>query len=170
MFLLQSINGFGQTDMVAASRLINSADSVILISHVSIEEHHDKRDIVYQSGDSAKPVELPSFFVGTGINPIIIVQRQHLSKQDILTLSSIIQKPVKKTRFGSMPLCFEPHHAMLIYKKGHLSYIDFCFDCSQLKTSSDIKLNNMDFRDGKWKDMKSFFVKHGLTYEMEEDN
>ena len=54
LFLFQIISGFGQTDMTAAGRLITTADSVILISHVSVEEYHDQRDISeYQVGDSA---------------------------------------------------------------------------------------------------------------------
>ena len=171
LFLFCTINGLGQTNMAAAARLIAAADSVILVSHVSIEEHHDKRDVVaYQPGDSVKAVEFLSFFAGTDINPAVIIERRRLSKQDIVSLNNIIQKPVRKTKIGWIPLCFEPHHAILIYTKGRLSYIDFCFHCSQLATSPDINLDNMDFRDGKWIDMKSFFKKHGLSYEIEDDN
>lgn len=169
LFLFQVISGFGQTDISAAGRLSTAADSVILISHVSVEEYYDQRDISeYQVGDSAKAVEFPSFFAGEDINPAIIMQRQLLSKQDAVVLANIIRKPVKKSRIGWLPLCFEPHHAILIYTGGHLSYIDLCFHCSNLATSPDIELDNMDFEDGKWKYMKSLFLKHGLTYEMED--
>lgn len=166
LFLFQVIIGFGQTHMAAAGELISKADSVILISHVSIEEYHDKRDIVYQPDDSISEMKFPSLFTDTDINPAVIVQKKYLLKKDITILIHIVQKPVKKTRIGWLPLCFEPHHAILIYIKGRLSYIDFCFSCSQLATSPDIKLDNMDFRDGKWKEIKSFFLKYGLTYEM----
>jgi len=96
------------------------------------------------------------------------VQRQFLLRQDVVTIAKIIRRRVKPTSFGYVPLCFEPHHAVLIYNKGHFSYIDLCFHCRGLVTSSNLKLNNTDFKDGKWKEMKVFFLKHGLTYEMKD--
>jgi hypothetical protein len=118
--------------------------------------------------DDTKPMVFPSFLVGEDINRAIIVQRQFLRRQDVVALAKIIQRPVKQSRFGYLPLCFEPHHAILIYNKGCFSYIDLCFRCSGLVTSSNLKLTNMDFKDGKWKEMKAFFLKHGLTYDLED--
>ena len=171
LILISGHRAWGQAYIDAARRLITNADSVILISHVATEENHDKPEgIVLPTGifDDTKLMVFPSFFVGEDINQAIIVQRQFLPRQDVVALAKIIQRPVKKSRFGYLPLCFEPHHAILIYNKGRFSYIDLCFHCSGLVTSSDLKLTNMDFKDGKWKDMKAFFLKHRLTYEMED--
>lgn len=170
LFLLHAFPVIGQTDIDAARRLITMADSVILISHVTTKENHGKRDVTEAgTGDSIKPLVFPSFFTGQDINSAVIVQRLFLPKQDAVALANIIRKPVKPSQFGASPLCFEPHHAILIYSRGHLSYIDLCFHCNGLVTSSDLKLSNMAFKDGKWKDMKAFFLKHGLTYEMENE-
>lgn len=172
LFFLHNFTAEGQTDIHDAARLIVIADSVILISHVATNENHDKPlGIVAPPGvvSDTKPIVFPSFLVGEGINPAIIVQRQLLSKPDVIALANIIRKPVKKSNIGYSPLCFEPHHAILIYNKGHFSYIDICFHCSDLVTSSDLKLSNMDFENGKWKEMKTFFLKHSLTYELDDN-
>lgn len=143
-----------------------------MISHVATEENHNKPlGKVVPPGivDDTETIVFPSFFVEKDINPAIIVQRQLLHKQDVIALANIILKPVKYGSIGYASLCFEPHHSILIYTKGRFSYIDLCFHCSDLVTSSDLKLTNMDFEDGKWKEIKAFFLKHGLTYEMEDN-
>jgi hypothetical protein len=171
LILINTFGAMGQSRIATAGRLIINADSVILISHVGTEENHDKPEgFVLPPGtvEDTKPIVFPSFFVGEDINPAIVVQRQFLLRQDVVAIAKIIQRPVKSTNFGYVPLCFEPHHAILIYNKGRFSYIDLCFHCSGLVTSSNLKLNNTDFKDGKWKEMKVFFLKHGLTYEMED--
>lgn len=173
LFFLYTFTAIGQRHIHAAVRLITNADSVILISHVTTDENHDARDVLVAPPGfvyDTTPIVFPSFCVGEDINQAIIVQRMLLTKQIVIALASIVQKPVKKSRISSKPLCFEPHHAILIYNKGCLSYIDLCFHCSDLVTSTDLKLTNMDFKDGKWKEMKAFFIKHGLTYEMGEND
>ena len=173
LLFLRATTVVGQTDIDVAARLINTADSVILISHVATQENHDKPDnLVLPLGMSndTKPIEFSSFLVGEDINPAIIVQRRFLTNLDVVELAKIIQKHVKKSYIGSKPLCFEPHHAILIYKKGRFSYIDLCFHCSDLVTSFDLQLTNMDFINGKWEEMKVFFLKHGLSYEIGDNN
>lgn len=36
-------------------------------------------------------------------------------------------------------------------------------------TSADLRLTNMDFKNGKWEEMKAFFLKKGLTYELDDN-
>lgn len=165
-------SGMAQTNIASAARLIATADSVILISHLTTEEHHDKPlGIVAPPGVGAapEPIVFSSFFAATDINPGIIVQRQRLGKPEIIALAKIIRKPIKRSRsrIGYAPLCFEPHHAILMYHKAVFSYIDICFHCHDLVTSSDMELSNMDF-DEKWAELKAFFLQLQLTYEMED--
>lgn len=167
-----SIRVWGQSGTYAAGQLIAKADSVILISHLTTQEYHDKREGIISPADIVDSTNgiFPSFFVGKDINSLIIVQKKLLTKQEVASLIYIIQKPVKKSNIGSVSLCFEPHHAVLIYSRHQLSYIEFCFHCSDLVTSKDLKLKNSDFKDGKWKDIKAFFYEHGLTYEIDGKN
>jgi len=165
LLFVHTFCALGQTGIDEAAHRITTADSVILISHVVTNENHDKPEAIPNDTTS---ISFPSFFSGDDINPAIIVQRQLLSKSNIAALAKIIRKPIPKSNIGYVPLCFEPHHSILIYNKGRLSYIDICFHCNGLVTSSDLNLNNTDFKNGKWKDMKVYFLRHGLTYEMED--
>ena len=61
--------------------------------------------------------------------------------------------------------CFEPHHGILIFKKGKCSYFDICFGCRHFITSKDIKISD-ELSDKTWNDFESFFRNRNLKYEM----
>jgi hypothetical protein len=168
---LYTIVSLGQKDRVNAATLIRNSDSVVLISHITILEYHEKDEGIVEASqilNNTRHNEYPSFFKDRVVNPSIIVQRKLLSKSDILKLSSIIKSPVKRSSIGSVSLCFEPHHAILIYTNDRFSYIDICFHCRDIVNSADISLSNSDFDDRKWANIRSFFKNNDLTYELDE--
>jgi hypothetical protein len=169
LLLFQSRNAFGQNGLKDAARTIMAADSVVLITHITVNEYHDKTDVELpgmMDTTLSKKVTFLSLLQGNSINPAVVVQRQPLTKTEVGLFAAIVRKPVKHYRIGFVPLCFEPHHAVLVYRNGRMSYVDLCFHCRELATSTDFNLDNMDFKDGKWKQLQKFFTDRGLTYEM----
>lgn len=161
-----------QSNIPATIRLITRADSVILISHLTTAENHDKPEAIIAStgmpSDTNAPF-YPHFMCGTGINPLIIVQRHRLRSQEIDRLISILRAPGNRYGIGSDPLCFEPHHAILIYTNSKCSFIEICFHCKGLINSADLNLTNSDFPKEKWGKLKAFFLQMGLNYELSQD-
>ncbi len=157
LFLGFAATVFGQDVKNAVYLKITSADSVIIVSHLTtyvpfMDEETDKRDVVYKLVDNNKP------------NYKIIKERYSLNTIEVDSLSKILTTKNTDTKIVSTE-CFMPHHGVLIFKKGKCSYFDICFGCRHFRTSADIKLSD-ELNDKTWTDLESFFRNRGLNYEM----
>ena len=76
----------------------------------------------------------------------------------------LTRKPLKEQIAVSG--CFDPHHAIFIFKEGQISYLDICFTCRGLVVSDDISVSYEDFDQKKWEELHEFIQQLGLTYEL----
>jgi hypothetical protein len=165
--LFVAAKGQSSENIKQAQQKILSADSIVLISHVltvefapKIAEDWDKT----KKRQSQRKIIYPTYLKNGKINPAIIKQRNVISKIEANELSQILMYEIVE---GTNQIkCNWPHHSILVYKKNKLSYLDICFDCKRINTSSDINLSESDFTENKWEKLKLFFKKIGLNYEL----
>jgi hypothetical protein len=144
-------------------QIIKSADSVVLISHqsefVNPDEIADKTDTVkdYKIWDNGK------------INRQVIIESQLLLDSDKINLSKILLRQVLKKRL-QFAECDDPQHSIIIYKKNKQSYIDICFGCRRIHTSTDIEFSESYLDERKWQQLESFFKRKGLIKIFKEQN
>ena len=156
IYLFLSINLYGQ--LTKRLQKFLKSDSIVIVSH----EATDGVPIVEDSaGERIKPPQL--LFSGK-LNDTIIKERKRLDPLFSNRLVKILSRPFEDKTIieGS---CFNPHHAILFYNKGNISYIDLCFGCHVFVTTK-----NLDFIDSfdkkKWRQLEDFFKGLGVTYEM----
>jgi len=144
---------FGQHKELGLSDLIDSYDSVVLVKH--------KRIIGAMSIDTGKKgerIEERELLMYGDINPYIVVTSYKLNRIEQDSLFSILELKTEGRMSGG---CFDPHHTILIYIKGVLSYIDICFMCNSYRADlKDYKLKDID--ENKWKLIKSYFESKNL--------
>lgn len=63
--------------------------------------------------------------------------------------------------------CFDPHHAIIVYKNGRAEFIDVCFRCMKHIASSGF--TKIDIRKDKILKLYNYFEKLGFKYEMGEE-
>jgi hypothetical protein len=102
------------------------------------------------------------------INPAIIKQRKAISKSEMNELSEIFR--LEKAIEINQTKCDIPHHSIIIFKNNVQSFIDICFYCKRIHTSKGINIKEAEFTDNKWEQLKFFFNKHGLTYQLQNPN
>ncbi len=142
---------------LALSKSLLESDSIIVASHESTSYPVDD----LKTGKTLPPPEL----ITNGIpNATIIHEQKKLGKKQIKLLDSILTVSAIEDSVAS--LCFQPRHAVFIYKKNQLSFIDFCFDCHSYSVSPDIK-ERIILDDTKWKNLFQFFKDMGLKYELD---
>jgi hypothetical protein len=167
--LLFFLNTSGQSreNIKQAQQKILSADSIVLISHVLTKEFAPKITEDWDKTKKRPPAKetfYPKYLKKGKINQAIIKQRKRILKTEVAEISNIFKYEIAEEK--NQVKCDWPHHSILIYKNKSLSYIDLCLDCKQINTSKDIALSEADLTDNKWENLKLFFKKHGLTYEL----
>jgi len=160
--LFYCFSSYGQDADKATSQLMQTADSVVLISHIVTKEHALK-DEGLANGQNV-PKEHPPFLINNQINPFIIKERAKLAKAEVHELGRLFRLPVKKSNIGYLSLCFAPRNSILIYKEGRLSYIDLCFTCRGIATSEDLELNEHYFNESKWVKLRNYFQTKGIRF------
>jgi len=74
-------------------------------------------------------------------------------------------------RSKSVESCFAPEHAIFIYGKGRISYINLCFGCGHCETTANIDFSlDDDSYDSRWDKMEMFFREQGVTYDLDDDS
>ena len=166
--LFATTKGQSSEKIKQVQQKVLSADSVVLISHLLTAEFAPKIvedwDKTKKKPSLKKNAPYPKYLKNGKINLAIIKQRKVISKIEIVELSQILKNEIVEET--NLIKCDWPHHSILIYKNGTLSYIDLCFDCMHINTSKDINLSEADFTENKWEKLKLFFKKHGLSYEL----
>lgn len=157
IFCLAILAGYCQPDLSLRGKFL-SADSVLLVAH---ESTIDGLTIDDRSSSDTQINDLrPRLIVAGNLNHSIIRQTKYLNIADRKYVLTALDPPKGAYSYTPSP-CFDPHHAIVIFKEGHCSYIDFCFTCSNFSYSSDL---NADMFAFSWKNVGAVFRKFGLTY------
>ncbi len=138
------------------SNSLKNADSIIVASHKLT--NYPQRD--KQTGKTLPPPEL---IMNGRANDAIIHEWKRLTKEHILKLDSILTATAVASEISTA--CFQPRHVLFIYRKGKLSYLDFCFDCYGYSASGDLK-SDLIFDDSKWDRLREFYKGQGFKYEL----
>jgi hypothetical protein len=149
---------------------IEKADSVILISHNLTFENALKAIPDWDKSDTSMNLEKwekkkPSrdnFIVNKKINRKIFQEYVLLDKVDKTTLSNILGRQVNLSKIEKSK-CFEPRHTIILYTKDKESYIDICFTCLELQTSTDLLLDESNIDKRKWLELERFFKSKKIT-------
>ncbi len=149
---------------------IEKADSVILISHDLTFENAPKIIPDWDKSDTSMNLEKwkkenPSrhnFIVNKKINREVFQEYALLDKQDKTTLSNILGRQVNLSKIEKSK-CFEPRHTIILYTKDKESYIDICFTCLELQTSTDLFFDESNIDKRKWLELERFFKSKQIT-------
>ena len=161
LFVTLVFDVFGQSLQNKVYHKFISADSVILVSHLTTQvpiydENTHQRIGIYRLVEKSK------------VNYKIIKERYSLDKNETDSIAKIIITPNNDSTIEDIR-CFMPHHGILIFKKGKCSYFDICFGCRHFVTSKDIKLTD-ELDDKTWNALESFFRNRKLNYELTESD
>ena len=159
ILLVQLISSttFAQDGESIVKKKLESADSILLVSHQDTEG-------VKVVDSLGRNVALPALIIRNTPNYKIFTERKIIDSAERNTLVKILEHPSgKKIEIG---MCFMPHHAILIFKSGNVSYIEICFGCRRFETSKDLKKLGA-FDSPKWAELEAYFKKLGFKYELE---
>lgn len=146
-------SGFAQNNLCKA---LAQADSVVIVSHLTT--------YVRISSESGK-TRSERYIVTRGIPEYSIIKEKYrLVRQETDSLFKLLTAPNLDSEYNEI-MCFLPHHAVLIFKKGKCSFLDICFGCQKIIGSSDILFKYHISQQG-WKDLKVFFAQRKLNYEL----
>jgi hypothetical protein len=131
-----------------------TADSIVLISHKSL--HYNVRDI-------KDPRQIWRHTVENGkINAALVLEKKKLDLQQSDDLLKTLLEPyLEKIPIDKAMCSFNPHHTIVLYHEGKISWIDICFDCDQYFRAGDLKFSIPVFRE-KWKRLSSLFFQYGI--------
>ncbi|MFT3911496.1 MAG: hypothetical protein QM737_18880 [Ferruginibacter sp.] len=132
----------------------NFADSILLVGHLGIQYN--------KPGHNNPPPPRPLILLEGKLNSAIIKKQVKISKPEVDTLMNILFRSVAGEQ--KMTNCdFDPHHAILFFKNGVISYIDLCFMCQQFDNSDDLGAIPV-FDDVKWIQLENLYKKLGVRY------
>lgn len=156
-FIVFTFNASGQKHQNKVFQKIVKADSVFLVSHLItyvpvLDDKTNERTGFYKLVDKKR------------VNYNIIKESFLLDKSEADSIAAILITENRDSIIQDIQ-CFEPHHGILIFKKGKCSYFDICFGCRHFITSKDIKISD-ELSDKTWNDLESFFRNRNLKYEM----
>jgi hypothetical protein len=156
LLLILYVPGYSQGKNSGLSRLkaiFQTADSVLVVSHLAtagIEILDEK------TGTYTDPQPLVQ---DNKLNESIIKKSIRVQQPQLDSLIALLSQPNPTTRtLGSR--CFIPHHAIILYHTGNISYIDICFGCYGLRTTLLEKeaIENLD--SVKWLALERFFLSY----------
>jgi len=156
VFLTLTFNLFAQSTKQLERFL--KLDSIIIVSHEATD------GVLIVNDSTGKRIKPPQLLISGKLNDTIIKERKKLDSLNTSKLIKILKRPFedKTIEEGN---CFIPHHSVLFYKKGKLSYVEICFGCRGFITSKDLEF--IDGFDKKmWRQMEDFFKSIGIAYEM----
>lgn len=134
-----------------------AADTVLLVSHRA-------------TGDAIDPLtkrrNLAPLTIAGQPNDSLITEKYIISGAMLDSLVMIFTSIIEFDR-PNPGLCFFPQQAILLLKNGQASWIDLCFHCENFAVSPDLQLfNQLPFGYWKWAELKTFFIRRGLHYNM----
>jgi hypothetical protein len=168
-FIALSLNAQTINAINKVTQKILEADSVVLISHnltrgfgPIIKPDYEKgtNKINLKKWNQIHP-PLPLFLINGKVNRKIFVEKINLTDSSKNILTNILSRK-KILREVKMMQCDMPRHTIIIYKNSKQSYIDICFGCRKIHTSTDIQFSEADMDDDKWENLQKFFVEEGI--------
>jgi hypothetical protein len=156
LFMVLPGTAVGQSPIVTWDQLLETADSVLITSH---EVTYGPQPIDPETGEAD---ETPLVVVNNQLNEKIIKEKAWLTRHQIIELRKIVrQAPKKRTEVN---FCLEPHHAILAFHQGKISYLDLCFSCNNFISCPNIDVNTKNLL--RWNTLEAFFKKQGFTYKL----
>lgn len=132
------------------------ADSVVVVSH-------DDTNMSSVEKGTGKHIPPPRLVLNGRPNQKIIHERKTLADTAVQRLARRFTTNVR-TGVIETGKCFMPPHAVFLYHKGQLSFINICFGCERPVVSKGNALGETDFYFQKWDELYTFFIQNGLTY------
>lgn len=147
---LCSLISFGQnTDLLDK---LKTSDSIVVINHKTLDKY---RSVTCDS--LGNYIEGYSLLRDGNINPEVVVKKVLLNSEQTKVIVSYLSAEVEGSEVG---YCFDPHHSILMYQNGELSYLDICFICSNFEYSVDSI--DLTFSSFHWTNLTSFMNSLGL--------
>jgi hypothetical protein len=146
-----------KNDWLAAK--FKSADSVLLISH------SDTEGFTIVDERTSKVKHTPRLFISGKLNDTLIEERKIIKEKNLDSLIHILTRRPQDSKITRYE-CFMPHHTVLFFKGGKISYIDICIWCRNFTASDDLT-GLLSFESRKWDDFKAFLKKNGFKYKIE---
>ena len=144
---------YGQEAKADLYLLLTEADSVQIASHEDL--HYSQKVKPFKSWWHQ--------LVENGkVNDTIIKERTNLDKVSVQELYKALTIVDGDPDFGAA--CFNPHHAIFIYKNGELVVLDICFECNGYSATSRITKILATFES--YKAVADFFRKHKILYKL----
>jgi hypothetical protein len=142
------VNIFAQSSESNVAIKLTSADSIKIVKHklTTVNIYNEKTHKRYLS---------PQLLQKNKLNYAIIESIAAVDSSETKGLITILTSKNEDEEIKQMT-CFLPHHAILIFKKGIVSYIDICFGCRKIATTEDI-ITNSWLSDKSWKELEKFF-------------
>jgi hypothetical protein len=132
---------------------IDAADYIVIASHYST--NYPLRDPV-----TKKPYT-PKLMIDGKPNDKIIHQKKKLRPAQVRELKNILMTAVENP-YKSYTKCFQPRHAVFLYKNQRIEYLDFCFECTGYNRSPEFPVI-IAFDEAKWRTLSDFFRKQGIS-------
>ncbi|MFM6924826.1 MAG: hypothetical protein ACKOU7_04940 [Ferruginibacter sp.] len=145
LFIFCSLDVFGQDGVNNVQSILSAADSVVIVQH----------ETLLVSGKPGKPSTTKEIIVNGKPNYSIIIKSIKLDRAGTDSLAVILTKEIDGDIVTMS--CFEPHHAVYIFKNNTLSYLDICFGCRIFSHSEDINTGGHKLTNETWFELESFF-------------
>lgn len=155
--LTASFSCLSQSKNKQLSLQLNQADSIQIISHVALSKYieHMSGEIVYGQYElllKGKP------------NSDLIKEQITLDTKARNELTRFLSNS-KKITGGIDIKCFEPRHAILIFKNSTCHFIDICFECKTFSVSKNLTVvPDFLMSENDWEWLEIFFRTQGIQY------
>jgi len=146
LFIFCSLDALGQGTVSNVRAILTAADSVIIVQH----------ETLLVSGKPGKSSITKEIVVHGKPNYSVILKSLKLDRRSIDSIAVILTKEVDGDIVTMS--CFEPHHAVYIFKNKTLSYLDICFGCHIFSHSKDINTGGHQLTNETWLELESFFT------------
>lgn len=161
-FCLLCVRANGQERLSFLKAQLLQADTVLIVSH------KQTAGISLIDETTGKELPLPKLVVNGRPNRSIFLEERVIRDTGLQALAQILSRPFED-KTVERAMCFMPHHAVLILKKGKTSFIDICFTCSRLETSRDIRITSDDFDKRKWSELEAFFIQRDMKFMLKQE-
>lgn len=155
LFSMMALSNFGQSSTPNLLDKFKDSDSVIIVSHESLYKR------------TPEGIEFQQILINGVPNSSLIIEKKLLTKKYIKSLGTTLSthKPVEPGGLPESSGCFDPHHAIFIYKNGICFCMDICFSCTNYRLTEQLVVpENMLGSHYDWDNLKQFFKNQGITY------
>ncbi|RYG43310.1 MAG: hypothetical protein EOO01_21540 [Chitinophagaceae bacterium] len=156
LILLTAQTSYAQSKQPLAADSFNlallNADSVWIASH---------RSLAYMSREKGRTKLLYKSILRaeTPDTTLFIQQKRIVAREQEELIGLFVETP---DSIQSLPaLCFDPHHAVFIFKNGQTRFIDICFGCKVIQTSPGLLLKSPK-NFSTWMNLENWFAAKGL--------